>query len=191
MPITFVLFNVLIMNGTTFSVRQCRAALAIFFFLTIILAKCAWVEVARYHFEIEVQTNLYVWLPSLLIGGLCVFLYSIGPNSPFRGLFSNVLASPLLVAGWAAFVFVAVWYVPAAPVTGIIAFLVASAFLYLGRVLMLKSLFLLGVIWVVLTAILLMIDPLPAYALLGSGLLLAGALPTGLQWALSKPAHIL
>jgi|GEM_PF-1323831 len=157
-----------------------RGLLFLSFFGTLIAAKCSASEALRLYYEIDISSALFIWLPSLLIGGAVCLLYVAGPGSAFSAYWKS--KQFLLPAGliWLTIAFSIVRQLPSVIVPGSLSVLLAAASFVLGHFVESIPVKFLAAVWLFGAVVCFLFPPVGAYSLFAILLIAAGAIPAGI-----------
>ena len=151
-------------------------------FGTLIAAKCAASEALRMHYEFAVNTALFIWLPSLILGGLICLLYIAGPGSRFHPYWRS--RHFLIPAGliWMTASFSIVRQLPSVLVPASISILLAVAAFVLGHFYRSIPVKFLAAIWTFGALVSLLTPPTISFTLFAILLVAAGSIPAGVAY---------
>ncbi len=156
-----------------------RGLLFLGFFATLITAKCSASEALRLHYDIDIDSALFIWLPSLVLGGLVCLLFLAGPGTGFHPYWRS--RQFLLPAGliWLTTAFSIVRHLPSVWVPASLCIILAAASFVLGRLYQSIPVKFLSVVWILGAGVCLVFPPVRSYTLFSILLVVAGAIPTG------------
>lgn len=162
--------------------RSLQGISFLLFFACLIAAKCALSEALRQHFGFEVNTALFIWLPSLVIGGAVCLLYITGPGSGFHPYWKSqqFLVPATLV--WLAASFSIVRNLPSLLVPASLAIIAAALTFVLGHFLRSIPVKFLAAFWLLGAAVILALPPSASYTLFAILLVAFGATPSGIGY---------
>lgn len=160
-------------------VSSLRGLLFLGFFGTLITAKCSASEALRLHYDIAINSALFIWLPSLVLGGLVCLLYIAGPGSRFHPYWRSrhFLIPAALI--WVTAAFSIVRQLPSVIVPGSLCILFAVGAFVLGHFYRSIPVKFLAAVWIFGAIICLFVPPVGSFSLFAILLVGAGALPTG------------
>jgi len=155
-----------------------RGLFFLILFASIVLAKCSVSESLRIQYAFEVNTALFIWTPSLIIGIIVSLLYIGGPGSPFSPYWKSFqfMFPALLIALATAFSIIR--NLPSTIVPLLIALLAAGICLTLGKFLHSKVVSFLAVFWLFGGWVALFLPEPQSYALFAILLIAFGAVPS-------------
>lgn len=159
-------------------------------FISLILVKCFGSEAFRLHWEIDINTTFYIWLPSLIITLVVSLLYLKGPGSPFPEAWKHpraILSISLIALALIATLLI---NLPSTLVPFLIALLAGGVSLVLGRLAGSTAVVFLAPIWMFAGIVSLFFPPEQAYALLAIMLSLAGVLPSAIGFFALRKANL-
>jgi len=167
--------------------RSHQARLILAFFLSLILAKCALAEAASLHYQLDFSSAIYIWAPSLLLSGLFLYLYAAGPGSPFAHATKSLPNLVLWASTWIALALLTANQVPSTLVPIIYLLGVGGLLLTISlRSTHTKFALILGCVWMLFGGLACFLSGSSAYALMGLGFLVIGAIPAGYLYVSSR-----
>ncbi len=162
--------------------QSLKGILFLSFFGTLITAKCSASEAARLYYQFSIDSGIFIWLPSLILGGLVCLLYIAGPGSAFHPYWrSKQFLLPAAMI-WVTVAFSIVLQLPSVVVPAMISGVLAMASFTLGHFYRLIPVKFLSAIWVFVALICLFSSNTKAYGLLAAFLVIAGAVPCGIAY---------
>ncbi len=159
-----------------------RGILFLLFFACLIAAKCAISEALRQNYGFDVNTALFIWLPSLVIGGAVCLLYITGPGSTFHPYWRspNFLVPAALI--WLTAAFSVVRNLPSLLVPASLAILAAAIAFVLGHFLRSIPVKFLAAFWLLGAVAILALPPTPSFTLFAILLVFCGAVPSAVGY---------
>ncbi|MGE9291074.1 MAG: hypothetical protein ACQKBT_08795 [Puniceicoccales bacterium] len=159
-----------------------RGFLFLGFFGALIAAKCSASEALRLYYGFEVNTALYIWLPSLVLGGIVCLLYIVGPGSAFHPYWKSkqFLVPAALI--WITVSFSIVRQLPSVVVPASLSILFAVVSLVLGRFYQSIPIQFLAAIWLLGALISFLAPPILTFSVFAVLLISAGSVPAGVGY---------
>lgn len=159
-----------------------RGLFFLMLFASIVLAKCALSESLRLRYAFEVNTALFIWLPSLLIGTIVSMLYIAGPGSPFSSYWksSSFILPATLIA--LATSFSVIVNLPSTIVPLLLTLLAAGICLTLGKFLHSRPVGFLAAFWIFGGWVALFLPETRSYGLFALLLIFFGAVPSAIAY---------
>jgi hypothetical protein len=157
------------------------SARGLFFLLcfgTLILAKCALAQHLHMRFGMEFDIKLFLWLPSLLVGGVVGLLYIAGPGSPFNGYWRERQFLIPLTLIWLSVLASVLLYLPSRWVVLALAGFFAANWLTVGAFFRLIPVTFLAVLWAFFSLLAAFPELSRLYLLFGLQLIVFGFLPS-------------
>lgn len=149
---------------------------------SLIFAKCAASEALRLHYQFTINSGLFIWLPSLVLGGLICLLYIAGPGSVFHPYWrSKQFLLPAAMI-WCTVAISIVQRLPSVIVPTLIALVLAAATFVLGHLYRSIPVKFLAAIWLFVGLVCLFSSNTRSYALLSAFLIVAAAIPSGIAY---------
>jgi hypothetical protein len=167
-----------------------RGILFLCFFGALIGAKCALSEALRLRLGFDVDSALFIWLPSLVIGGAVAILYLLAPGSPFHPYWRS--RQFLLPAGlvWLTGSFSIVRNLPSPFVVVALSAICAVAAFVLGRFQDSTPVRFLAAVWFLGALAAAFLGPERSYFLFAFLLVAAGAIPSAVGYFRLRPPPI-
>lgn len=162
--------------------RSLRGLLFLGFFGALIAAKCSASEALRLHYGFAIDSALFIWLPSLVLGGAVCLLYIAGPGPGFHPYWKSkrfLLPATLI---WLTVAFSIVRHLPSTLVPASLAVLLAAASFVLGHFLRSIPVKFLAAVWLLGAVACLLLPPTASYTLFAVLLLGAAAVPAGVGY---------
>ncbi|MEM0965076.1 MAG: hypothetical protein AAGJ81_02840 [Verrucomicrobiota bacterium] len=159
-----------------------RGLLFLSCFGCLIAAKCAISEALRLYYGFAINSALFIWLPSLVIGGAVCLLYIAGPGSSFHAYWKSkqFLIPAALI--WLTIAFSVVRQVPSVLVPGVICLVAAAAAFVLGRIRNSIAVSFLAAFWAFGAALSFFYPPVGSYSIFAILLVLFGSIPCGIGY---------
>ena len=157
-----------------------RGFLFLGFFGALIAAKCAASEAFRIYYGIEINSALFIWLPSLVLGGAVCLLYIAGPGSGFHPYWRTwrFLVPAALI--WLTIAFSVVRQVPSVLVPGTLSIFLAVLCFVLGTLYNSLVVKFLTALWLFAALVCFFTPGFLSYTIFAVSLVIFGATPTGI-----------
>jgi len=165
-----------------FDTGSLRGILFLLFFASLIAAKCAVSEALRLYYGFDIDSALFIWLPSLVIGGAVCLLYITGPGSSFHPYWKSrqfIIPAALI---WLTVAFSVVRNLPSTYVPASIALIAGALAFVLGQFLKSITVRFLTAFWILGAFVIIALPPTPSFAFFGILLILFGAVPSGIGY---------